>query len=115
MLCALYATYLGYMAAKSENRKSTDSYLQACGFLSFLLGTTAMFDVLAIVDSMNDNYTMCSLSHGSKLTQWTREGNPCSLFSFYFVSLFCFASAAAVFMSRDVFEKFRKSIALDGL
>ena len=51
VLCAIYATYLAYQAAKNENRKSTDSYLQACGFLSFLLGATAMFDLLAIVDS----------------------------------------------------------------
>ena len=56
------------MAAKNENRKSTESYLSIVGFLTFLLSTTAMFDVLAIMDSYNDNYTMCSLSHGSKLT-----------------------------------------------
>ena len=68
ILSALYATYLAYMAAKNENRKSTESYLSIVGFLTFLLGTTAMFDVLAIMDSYNDNYTMCSLSHGSKLT-----------------------------------------------
>ena len=68
VLCALYATYLGYMAAKGENRKSTEQYISLIGFLSFLLATTSLFDVLAIMDSNNDNYTMCSLQHGSELT-----------------------------------------------
>jgi len=51
VLCSLYATYLAYSAAKQENRKMVDSYLSAVAFLSFLLGTTACFDVLAIFDS----------------------------------------------------------------
>ena len=51
VLCAIYATYQAYNAARYEQRKTTDSYLQSVGFLSFLLATTAFFDALSIVDS----------------------------------------------------------------
>jgi hypothetical protein len=102
VLCALYATYLAYTAAKQESRKIVDTYLSAVAFLSFLLVTTSCFDVLAIFDSQNDNFTMCSLSHGSHLTQWTKQGTPCSFLHFWLISIFCFASAIIVYMSHNI-------------
>ena len=71
VLCALYATYLAYDASKNENRKMTDSYLSSVHFISFLLATTAFFDILSIVDSLDDNYSTCHMEHGSKLKEWT--------------------------------------------
>ena len=74
VLCAIYATYLAYQAANLENRKNTDTYLQTSGFLSFLLVATAFFDLLSVIDSIDDNFTTCSLQHKSRLADFTTDG-----------------------------------------
>ena len=103
VLCALYATYLAYDAAWTENRKMVDNYLQSVGFLTFLLITTAAFDLLSIMDAQNDNYTTCNLEHGHKLAQWMPTGNnPCSFLWFYILAGSCLLSACVVYSSQNV-------------
>lgn len=94
----------------------TDNYLQSVGFMSFLLATTACFDVLSISDSKYDNWTTCHVERGSKLAEWTTDyHNPCSFLNFWLLSVMCFASAGIVYASHSVMAQFRKSIAIDGL
>ena len=82
----------------------TDSYLSSVGFLSFLLGTTACFDVLSIVDSQDDNYPTCQLEKGSRLTEWTSSTqlSPCSFLWFWLIPLFCLMSSIVVYYSYNV-------------
>ena len=116
VLSSLYATYLAYQAASQENRKITDTYLQAVGFLSFLLATTSLFDVLSITDSQQDNFDTCSQTANSRIAQFTNsEHPPCSFLWFWLISGFTMLSALVVFSSYNVMLNFRKSIAIDGL
>ena len=115
VLCAIYATWLAYQAASTENRKNTDTYLSSTGFLSFLLITTAFFDAITVIDSIDDNFTTCSLQHKSRLTDFTSEGKPCSFMVFWLIAGMCFICSLIVYNSHASMQRFRKVIAIDGL
>ena len=118
VLSALYATYLAYQAASTENRKMTDNYLSSVGFLSFLLATTALFDVLSIMDSADDNFSTCQMEHVSPLKEFVSSStqlSPCSFLWFWLIPAFCMMSSIVVYLSQHVMTQFRKSIAIDGL
>ena len=106
VLCALYATYLAHEAAKTENRKMTDTYLSSVHFLSFLLATTAFFDVLSIFDSQDDNYSTCELEKSSRIKEWVTgtQLNPCSFLWFWLIPIFCLLSSVVVYMSHNVMQ-----------
>ena len=98
-LCSLYATWMAYQAALYENRKNADSYIQASGFLSFLLAITACFDFLSVMDAVVDNEITCSLQRGSKLLDFTNEGLPCSFSSFWVVAALCLVCSVVMYFS----------------
>ena len=95
----------------------TDNYLSSVGFLSFLLGTTALFDVLSIVDSGDDNFSTCQMSPGSPIKEFnsSTQLSPCSFLWFWLIPIFCLMSSIVVYLSQHVMLQFRKSIAIDGL
>ena len=117
MLCAAYATYMAYNGVKGENKKSTETYLQSSGFISFLLLTTAFFDMIAIVDSQSDNTSHCNFEHGSHLRDIGALGDyiNCSFMLYYLIVVLGMVSGTCVYYSNKVMANFKKTIAIDGL
>ena len=106
---------MAYQAAEKEQRKNVDTYIQSAFPLTFLLVTTACFDFLAVMDSVDDNFTMCSLQHQSKLKDFTMGSDPCSFMVFYLIALIGVVCGVVVYLSYERMVKFRKVIAIDGL
>ena len=77
--------------------------------------TTACFDLLSVIDSVDDNFTMCSLQHQSKLKDFTTGSDPCSFMVFYLIAAIGIVCGVVMFMSYERMVKFRKVIAIDGL
>jgi len=117
ILCSLYATYMAYGGTKKENRKDVDSYLSAAMFISFLLITTSFFDLIATIDSINDNTPHCSFNPESNLRDIGAIGEQvnCSFLSFYIIILIGFMAGLIVYYSHGVMAAFKKTIAIDGL
>merc|ERR1712083_1176895 len=97
------------------NRKNVDTYLSSTGFLSFLLVTTSFFDAITVTDSIDDNFTTCSLQHKSRLAEFTSAGQPCSFMIFWLIAIMCFVCGAILYYSHAKVASFRKLIAIDHL
>ena len=108
---------MAYYGAKRENRKEVDTYLQAATFIAFLLGTTAFFDLIATVDSINDNTPHCSFNAESNLRDVGAIGEQvnCSFLVYYLIILLGVAASLTVYYSHSVLAAFKKTIAIDGL
>ena len=94
-----------------------DTYLQAATFISFLLGTTAFFDLIATIDSINDNTPHCSFNPESNLRDVGAIGEQvnCSFLIYYIIILLGMAASFTVYYSYGVLAAFKKTIAIDGL
>jgi len=117
VLSAIYTTYLAIQAVQNESRKNTDTYLQTAAFLSFLLVTTGIFDILSVLDSMNDNFSMCgsSFTKSNNNVSSQLNGIQCSFSLFWSIGVLSLASGALFYFSAGVMHSFRKSIAIDSL
>ena len=67
------------------------------------------------MDSVDDNFTMCSPQHQSKLSEFTTGSDPCSFMVFYLIAVIGVICGIVVYFSYDKMVRFRKVIAIDGL
>ena len=108
---------MAYGAARDENKKNVETYLQSSAFISFLLVTTAFFDMIAIIDAQSDNTPHCKFENGSNLRDLNALGDfiNCSYMLYFMIVFLGMASGTCVYYSNKVMASFKKTIAIDGL
>ena len=73
ILSSMFIVYRGYQSVAEENKKHCETFLQVSPMCAFLLGTTGMFDLLAVLDSKNDNFGLCEDFLQSGLVSSTKQ------------------------------------------
>ena len=91
--------------------------MSAATFIAFLLLTTSFFDLIATIDSINDNTPHCSFNPESSLRDIGAIGEQvsCSFLYYYVIILLGLVAGSIVYYSHGVMAAFKKTIAIDGL
>ena len=118
VLSAIYTTFLAYRAVMNESKSLADRFLNSSQLLTFLLGTTGLFDFLSIYDSQTDNFALCDdnmpYDYPIHSTMKSYEMK-CYTGLFSLTGMMMLISSGGVYLISVVMKRYRNYISIDNL
>ena len=109
---------MAYRAVVNESKVLADRFLHSSQLLTFLLGTTGLFDFLSIYDSQTDNFALCDdnmpYDYPIHSTMKTYDIK-CYTGLFSLTGLMIIVSSLGVYLIQLVMKKYRNYISIDNL
>lgn len=118
VLSAIYTTFLAYRAVMNESKSLADRFLNSSQLLTFLLGTTGLFDFLSIYDSQTDNFALCddSMPYDYPIHSTMKSYEmKCYTGLFSLTGLMMLISSGGVYLGSIVMKRYRNYISIDNL
>ena len=102
----------------NESKSLADRFLHSSQLLTFLLGTTGLFDFLSIYDSQTDNFALCDdnmpYDYPIHSTMKSYEMK-CYTGLFSLTGLMMIISSVGVYLISIVMKRYRNYISIDNL
>ena len=118
VLSTIYTAFLAYRAVINESKSLADRFLHSSQLLTFLLGTTGLFDFLSIYDSQTDNFALCDdnmpYDYPIHSTMKSYEMK-CYTGLFSLTGLMMIISSVGVYLISIVMKRYRNYISIDNL